>query len=360
MPRSSIPDVPRNLIASTAFLQESRRERTFQQPRSRARQFACHSANVVRQLLRILESDCPYCPTRGLKRILKTRCRSFPFFLVLSLGTPLTAFCGDASGVTVAKSCRIKAAEHVVLALNQSGIVESVPREGDWIEKGEKVIVLESEVARASLAAAEKEASNDVDVRLAECVRDAARLEHEQAVKVNDLVKGSVAVSDVRRRKLELDQSVLQVEQARYKQLLAGAKRDEAAAYLKTFHVVAPVSGSVHRILKQKGEAVRPGEPIAELVNSRKVRVEGYIDFPQRHDVRIGAMVHLRPEGQKNDLSGAPLVGKVIFIDVVAQSVTQQVRVSAEVENTDEVVVPGMLATMAVLRSNSSIADATR
>lgn len=256
--------------------------------------------------------------------------------------------------------CRIKPAEQRTLSVNQSGVLDAVPREGDWVEAGKRVISLEDELATASLAVAERESKNDVDIRYSESGSAVARLEYDQALKVNESVKGSVTITDVRRRKLELDQSLLQIEQAKYKQVIAGLKRDEAAAQLKAFHVIAPISGTVNKILKHKGEAVRQGEPILELVNTRRVRVEGYLDVANRRRVTAGTPVTVVPEARPGEATGSPLPGKIVFVDSVVQPVTQQVRIWADVENDDETLLPGLTAVMTISPESVPAGGATQ
>ncbi len=264
------------------------------------------------------------------------------------LVVPFVGADDPAPGTIRLSGCRIKPAEQRTLSVNQSGVLDAVPREGDWVDVGKRVISLEDELARASLAVAERESKNDVDIRYAESGSAVARLEHEQALKVNESVKGSVTITDVRRRKLELDQSLLQIEQAKYKQTVAVLKRDEAAAQLKAFHVIAPISGTVNKILKHKGEAVRQGEPILEVVNTRRVRVEGYLDVANRRRVTAGTPVEVTPEARPGETTGSPLRGKIVFVDSVVQPVTQQVRIWADVENNDEILLPGLTAVMTI------------
>ena len=45
--------------------------------------------------------------------------------------------------------CRIKPADQVTLSVNQSGVLDSVPREGDRVDAGQRVILLENELAQA-------------------------------------------------------------------------------------------------------------------------------------------------------------------------------------------------------------------
>jgi len=274
--------------------------------------------------------------------------------VVLSLGMLVIGFTsgahaeGDSSGSIRVTGCRIKPANHVTLSVNQSGILSTVPEEGTTVDMGQLVIQLEDELARASLVVAEKEAVNDVDIRFSEIAADVANLEYEQAVKVNESVKGSMTMADIRRRKLEYDRSVAQTEQARFKQAIAVLKRDESAAQLKTFHVAAPFTGMVNKVMKHPGEAVRQGEPILEMVNTRRVRIEGYLDVPHRRRVAAGTAVEALPESHKGEGPEKPCRGKVVFVDSVVQPVTQQVRFWAEVENPDETLLPGLTASITI------------
>ena len=256
--------------------------------------------------------------------------------------------------------CRIKPADQVTLSVNQSGVLDSVPREGDRVEAGQRVILLEDELARATLAVAEKEAANDVDLRHSEIASDAARLEHEQTIQINELSQGAITLTETRRAKLGFDRSLLQIEQAKHKQAIAVLKRDETAAQLKTFYVTAPFLGTVNKVLKHKGETVRQGEPVLELVNTRRVRVEGFLDVAHRRRVTPGTAVQVEPETRADGSVAAPATGKIVFIDSVVQPVTQQVRIWADVENTDELLLPGLTAVMSITPSSPPVAASRR
>lgn len=249
-------------------------------------------------------------------------------------------------------NCRIKPEGQVTLSANQSGILTSVPKEGDQVEAGQQVIQLDSELARTAVAVAERQAEIDVDIRFAEISSDVARLEYEQAKDVNMSSPGSIPLTEVRRRKLEYDRSLLQIEQSKHQQAVALLKLNEANAQLKTFSVAAPFAGTVTKVVKKAGESVRPGEPVLELVNTRRVRVEGYIDAALRRRISAGTPVQV--EGEKlDDEVPRPASGKIVFVDTVVQPVTRQIRIFAEVDNSDESLVAGLTATMTVLPTSA-------
>ncbi len=287
--------------------------------------------------------------------------RWLPQSLIIALSMMSIGFAAEDSKTMIRiAGCRIRPAEQVTLAVNQSGIIGTVPHEGDEVAEDDCIVRLEDEVARTTLAIAEKEAANETDIRYSEKASEVARLEYDQAIKVNESVKGSLTVIELRRRKLEMERSVLQIEQAEYKQAVATLKRDEANALLKAFHVSAPFSGTVNKVLKHKGEAVRAGEPVLELVSTRRVRVEGFLDVADRRCVRSGMEVIVEPEGPGQNGENVKLKGKITFVDTLAQAVTRQVRVWADVENPDEVLLPGLTATIHISCSSNSVAKTDR
>lgn len=256
---------------------------------------------------------------------------------------------GDDTTVGIRISgCRIKPADHVTLSINESGIIDVVPQEGDQVESGQEVARLQDEVPRTALAVAQKEAANDVEIRFSEIASEVAELEHQQAVKVNQTVKGSITVIDIRRRKLEFDQSVMRTELAKYNQEVATLKRDQASAHLSAFRVTAPFSGTVNKVMRHKGEAIRQGDPVLEIVNTKRVRIEGFLDASKRRGVTAGMAVQIDPELRDPDGPAVSLKGKIAFVDTVVQPVTQQVRIWADVDNTDESLLPGQTAQMTI------------
>lgn len=276
----------------------------------------------------------------------------------------LTAVVGTAAAeeepVLRIMGCRVKPADHVTLSANDAGIISMVPQEGDQVDAGQQIARLEDELPRTALAVAQKEAANDVEIRFAEIASEVAELEHQQAVKVNGTVKGSITMIDIRRRKLEFDQSVMRIEVAKYNQDVAVLKRDQAAAQLRAYAITAPFSGTINKVIKHKGEAIRQGDPVLELVNTRRVRVEGFLDASNRRLVRAGTPVQVRPEVSDRDQPAIAVKGKVAFVDSVVQPVTQQVRFWADVDNADEALLAGQTAEVIVTADRRPIVSKSR
>ena len=259
---------------------------------------------------------------------------------------------GGGNGAIVIEQCRIRLIDQVTLASDRMGILGFVePDEGDHVEAGQIIAGLRDEIAQATLARAQKESENDVEIRYARKAAEVAQAEYEKALDANQRVRGAVPDIEVRRLKLAAARSVLQIEQAQHQLQINAFTRDEAQAQLETHRVIAPFSGVVTRRFRSKGEAVRQGDPILEVVSTDRVRVEGDVGISDAWRISPGTPVQVRLETLGTVRSSQDLVfeGKVAFIDVTVEPVTRRVRVWAEVANPGNVLRAGLTARMVIL-----------
>ncbi len=250
------------------------------------------------------------------------------------------------------RKCRIKLKDQVTLASDRPGILAFVePGEGDFVRGSQQIAGLKDEVAKAVLVIAEKKSQNDVNVRYSVKAAEVARAEHEKALFANLKLPGTIPDIEVLQLKLAAEKSLLQIEQARRELLIAGLDRDQAREELKTYSIVAPFDGVVTRVYKSKGEAVRQGDPILEMVSTRRVRVEGYVDISDVWAVKTGSAVKVKLEIPGADLpvEKETFEGRIVFVNVQVEPVTRQTRVWAEVINHDNILRTGLTATMTIL-----------
>ncbi len=249
------------------------------------------------------------------------------------------------------KRCRIKLIDEVTLASDRPGILAFVePDEGDTVRAGQQVASLKDEIAKAALAVAAQKATNDIQIRFAVKAGEVAHIEYEKAILTNLKVKHAIPDIEVLRLKLADEKSVLQIEQAQKELMIAGLDRDEAQAQLATYSVEAPFDGVVTRVFKAKGEAVRQGDPILEIVSTRRVRVEGYVDIEDIWTVKAGAAVQVKLDipGINLPVEQEVFEGRIVFVDEGVQPVTRQTRVWAEVANRNNTLRTGLIANMTI------------
>jgi multidrug efflux pump subunit AcrA (membrane-fusion protein) len=241
----------------------------------------------------------------------------------------------------------VKLLEEVILSVERPGILgELSVREGDVVEAGQLVAKLKDDVARAALRVAEIEASSDIDIRYAEAANGVAQLEHEKMIEANRQAKGAIAAIEVRKAGLAAEKTALEIEKATHTREVQIAKRDEAAVQLETFRVEAPFAGFVTKVhVTSKGAAVRQGDPLIEVVNTGKVKVEGNVTLADVSSVKPGAkvVVSLDPEKHGTEAAARTYTGKIVFVDVKANPVQQNVRVWAEVDNVDNALRANMM-----------------
>lgn len=254
---------------------------------------------------------------------------------------------GKTSRLIRVSKCQITLIDHVTVASDRSGILKHVEfKEGQSVVEGSLVALIEDDVAKANLAVAEKKASNDVEVKFAKAATDAAKTELEMAKKAG---KG-VSALDVDKAQLAYQKAQLSIEKAENDLELEKLNRDVAAAELKTYSVVAGFPGVITKIYKKKHEAVRQGDPIADIINTDRVRIEGRVNLSDLRYAKQGAKVLVRLYIDDLDLPEEKEIfeGRITFVDLVSEKIDSTTRVFAEVQNRDNILRAGLDAEMEI------------
>jgi multidrug efflux pump subunit AcrA (membrane-fusion protein) len=274
--------------------------------------------------------------------------------------TLVTATNANADPVTISKpapvkisNCRIVLIDHVILACDRSGILKNIEcKEGLPVSTKQVIAVIADEVAQANLAVAIKKANNDVDVRFQRKASDMAILEHRKSAEANkkaaDAGSGLVpiALMEVEKLKLASEKATLAIQQAEHELEMNRLNADVTRAELATFTVRAEFDGVITRVFRKKGEAVRQGDPIAELVNTDRVRLEGRVGLGDLRHARQGGKVSVRLSIPDLDLPEEQEVfdGQITFVDLTSDPVTHETRFFAEVRNRNNILRAGLMA----------------
>lgn len=280
---------------------------------------------------------------------------------ILICAVATISFCGDVklarkSSEVHVPECRISLIRHVPLASDRAGILKDVEfTEGQSVEAKQQVASIACDVAQAHLSIAEKKAANDVDIRYNKKARDVAVVEYQKNVEANDKAAGNgrsfvIPPLEIEKLKLAAQKSLLAIEQAEHELELNRLQAEEARAELATYKVQAPFSGVITRVYKQRGEAVRQGDPIVELVNVDRVRIEGRISIKDVRSVRPRQTVRIRLTDPDSKREGDPVEfkGVISFVDVVVDPVDKKCRVWAEADNRENFLRPGLSAEMTI------------
>lgn len=268
------------------------------------------------------------------------------------------------SAITV-NNCRIKLIDRVILGSDRPGVLEFVePNEGELVKKGQVIAALKSDALQAAKATAKKKATNDIEIRYSQKARDTAYVELEMNLDINKRVRNTISKLDIKRLTLNAEKSDLQIEQAQLEFEMNKLQLNEIDAQIEETKIVAPFDGIVTKKFRSTGEVVRHGDEVLELVSTKRVKVESYVNIEDTWMFQVGTPVEVQLDipGVRLPIEEKTYTGKIIFIDVEVEPIHgKSIRVWAEVENRDNDLKAGYMATMKIMtdKSDSKVAQKT-
>jgi membrane fusion protein (multidrug efflux system) len=220
----------------------------------------------------------------------------------------------------------LDAKERAQVASEVDGVVtELAVDEGDRVEEGALLVAIDPE--KKALAVANVRAmQSDAQAALSEAERD--------AVRVRKLHAGGIASDQA------LDKVETGLSRARSRLEAAHAELGVAERALRDSNVRAPFGGWIARRDVSRGEYVRTGQPLFELVALDPIEVE--FTVAERDSARVAV-------GQQVDVRVAPYPeeafrGEVTVISPTLDPKTRTLRVKAQIANADGRLRPGLFA----------------
>ncbi len=253
-------------------------------------------------------------------------------------------------GSIIVPECRVKFANDVQLAFERSGVLDYLTPQGAQVRLGEPIARLNDLTAKAAYRISEKEASNDIEIRFARKASELAQLKYERATQADKTLSGTVTEFELRELRLAAERSLLQMQQAEHQFAIADLKKREQLELLNSLQITAPFDGFVRVAEKQAGEYVREGEIVIEVVNDQVIRISGTVDLADVHRVQVGSRVTV----YSHQLGSAnAFYGTVNFVDTKVEPVSNKVKISALVQNSNSILKDGLLVTMAIAPTNA-------
>jgi macrolide-specific efflux system membrane fusion protein len=207
--------------------------------------------------------------------------------------------------------------------------------------------------AQLKFDVAHEKATNDVQVRFARKAAEVAEAElHRSTESVARFAK-SVSQSQLDVERLNVEKTKLEAEQADHNQQVATLEMksaqnelDAAKVQRARRQIVAPFDGTVVQVFVRLGEWVEPGQKALRIVDTRRLRAEGFLSAADAKANLLGAPVELTIAGQENE----HFAGKIAFVSPEVDPITGQVRVWAEIENKSGALRPGQPVQMRIAR----------
>ena len=278
-----------------------------------------------------------------------------------------TGALGAAEPGPVLERCLVSLVDDAKLSAGEAGLlVEMTVKPGDRVTTGQVMARIDDDQpqmaklrAKAEHDQAVAKAASDVDVRYSQKAQAVAQKASEKAEQSHKAVQGSVTDVERDRLRLEWEKSGLQIEQAQLERQLADlaakvkeAEVETAEIEIRRRLVKSPIDGEVVDVQANQGEWLQVGAPLAHVVRTDKLRVEGYVDAARWDPERIRG----RPVTVEVTLADArreTFEGRISFVSPLVES-GGDYRVFAEVENRQDpgsqlwLLRPGQTATMTI------------
>ncbi len=262
-------------------------------------------------------------------------------------------------------NCLLSLDDEALVPAQEAGVLVKIPvKEGQQVPKGELLAQIddvlsqrECEVARFKLNVAEKQATDDIDVRYAKAAHDVAERKLIKYLEANRRTPGTVPETEVDVQKLERDKFRLSIEKAQRDLVIADLQRQVSEAELKAAEaklerrrIAAPLDAVVVELTRHEGEWVQPGDPVMRLVRVDRLRVEGFLNA---RDYRASELQG-RPVAVDVELARGQretFQGRIVYVKPLVEA-GGEFLVRAEVENRREdgvwVLCPGLSAKMTI------------
>ena len=268
--------------------------------------------------------------------------------ILCGIGAP-TAIGQPPSGGSPAEptieGCLVSLIDGVEVPAREAGvIVQLTVRQGAVVSQGEVLAriddsqpEMEKRRAQAEHDQAIAKAESDVDVRYSQKAQGVSEMAYRKAEQSHERVGGAVTEVERERLKLEWEKTVLQIEQAILDRSLTalaatskGVEVEAADKAIQRREIRSPIDGEVEEVFPHEGEWLQPGDPLARVIRTDRLYVEGYVDASRWNpsDVRDRPVtVEARLAGDRRD----SFTGRIFNVKPRMES--GNYRVVAEVEN---------------------------
>jgi RND family efflux transporter MFP subunit len=281
--------------------------------------------------------------------------------LIVTVHAAASVFAEPASGNAIeVESVVLRLLEEAEVPAQEAGVVTGVAaREGQRVKQGDLLAQIDDQVprlaadeAKAKYDITREKATNDVRIRYAQKALEVSEAELRRSTESIEKFAKSVSQSQLDVERLTVQKNRLEAEQADHEQAIAvlemKAQENElnaAKAEITRRRIVAPFDGTIVQVYLRKGEWAEPGQKALRIVNTERLKAEGFIRAQDAATMATGTPVELQVEmGNKPQA----FQGKIAFVSPEVDPITGQVRVWAEIDNREGRLRPGQAARMRV------------
>jgi macrolide-specific efflux system membrane fusion protein len=250
----------------------------------------------------------------------------------------------------------------------EAGLLVAVPvREGQRVERGELLAQIDDQVSRMAQQAAQlahevahAKATNDVQIEFAKKAAEVAEAELRRSTESIERFAKSVSQSQLDVERLTVEKTRLEIKQAEHQLRIATlemkAQQNELAARkvdVTRRRIEAPFDGTIVQMFVRLGEWVEPGQKALRIVDTSRLKAEGFLAADDAAADLRGAPV--RVTVRQADATESTFNGTVSFVSPEIDPITGQVRIWAEIDNRAGRLRPGQPVRMVIGKAESVV-----
>lgn len=221
-----------------------------------------------------------------------------------------------------------------VATMESGTIAELLVKKGDFVEAGQPLVRLDSEVQQAQWRAAQHEAQNTADIRLAE---SRVQLVGFAVAKLKELVaSGNARPLELEREEAELEMAKATLQLKRHEYQARQLQLDRAWIELEKRTIRAPFAGYIADLPRQIGEYVSINQAdVAVMVDANQLEATFAVPPQELSKLKLGTTVEVLVDGRN-------CPGEVSHVGLVMDRSSQTVSVSVKFDNTAGIARPGV------------------
>lgn len=209
-------------------------------------------------------------------------------------------------------------------AIPFSGVLSSI--EKDLIQSYRSSVTQQYGIISGALEAL-RVLKIDIENTISSAKREVRSVEDSLILAEKDLEDAEARLANVKTPISEEDEKVAR---ARLSQAQASVRRLEARGVNN--RIVAPVDGTVSKILTRLGEAVSPGVPVVEIIPDKPFQIEVYVYEGDISDMRIGDEVEIEIVA----FPGSVFEGEIITIESAGELINDVVHYRVLINPTED------------------------
>jgi RND family efflux transporter MFP subunit len=213
--------------------------------------------------------------------------------------------------------------------------------EGDVVQKGNTIIVLENTVENLETERRKLIAESKVELTAAQHQVKTLKQDYEATKDLYETAK-SVSEEELWKKELEYNRSIAELDRIKLMEEKEEIEYKIARAELWKRSISAPFTGTIVKIFYKEGESCKPYEPLVKIVYVDKCRFITSVDESASTAYKKGMTVYLNIKG-----GSSPITGTVDFVSPVVDPSSGLREIKVVFDNTVGAIHPGVSGTMA-------------